>query len=156
MSSCDSWLFATGSNPLTPTATSPSAMPWISSSCIPTKSAICLNVSVVLSTSQTAVARAIIGLAIVLLLIQNFPEYKAFPMPDTQAAFSKAGYRCRGTWMTIYRHKTRKERANAAPIHFCYCCLCTVCGDGTAVRLLCLIPIVVTVLVHFGRQRTKF
>ena len=65
ISSNSSWLFATGSKPLTPNATSPSAIPWISSSCILTNSPICLNDKVVLSTSHTAVARAIRGFAIV-------------------------------------------------------------------------------------------
>ena len=47
--------------PLMARATSPSAIPWISSSCILTNSPICLNDRVVLSTSHTAVARAIRG-----------------------------------------------------------------------------------------------
>jgi len=63
ISSWVSWLLAIGSKPLTPAATSPSAMPCTSSSCKPTKSAICLKLIVVLSTSQTAVALAMIGLS---------------------------------------------------------------------------------------------
>ena len=47
--------------PLMPWATSPSAMPFTSSTCSPQNSAICSKVSEVLSTSQTAVAFGIKG-----------------------------------------------------------------------------------------------
>ena len=47
--------------PLMPWATSPSAMPFTSSTCRPQNSAICSKVSEVLSTSQTAVALGIKG-----------------------------------------------------------------------------------------------
>jgi hypothetical protein len=46
---------------LIPTATSPSAIPFTSSSCKPQKSAICLKVKVELSINQTAVAFGING-----------------------------------------------------------------------------------------------
>ena len=68
-----SWFEAMGSKPLTPVATSPSAMPWTSSSCMPQKSAICLKLSVVLSTSQTAVALAISGLFMTFSLTISLP-----------------------------------------------------------------------------------
>ncbi len=48
-------------NALIPLATSPSAIPWISTSCNLQKSAICLNVKVVFSTNHTAVAIGIKG-----------------------------------------------------------------------------------------------
>src|SRR5690625_7759553 len=44
-----------------PVATSPSAMPCTSSSCRPQKSAICLKLKALFSTSQTAVALGIRG-----------------------------------------------------------------------------------------------
>ena len=45
-----------------PCATSPSAMPFTSSTCSPQKAAICSKVSDVFATSQTAVALGINGL----------------------------------------------------------------------------------------------
>jgi len=59
----------------------------------------------VLSTSQTAVARAMIGLAIMSLL------RKISPSPAKQVAFRKAGFHCRGTLGAYnYFHFERKER----------------------------------------------
>ena len=52
---------AKGIKALIPFATSPSAIPCISTSCSLQKSAICLNVRVVFSTNQTAVAIGIKG-----------------------------------------------------------------------------------------------
>ncbi|VVT17390.1 hypothetical protein RV420_340045 [Roseovarius sp. EC-SD190] len=67
-------MLAIGSKPLTPAATSPSAIPCTSNSCMPQKSAICLKLIVVLSTSQTAVALAMIGFDISQVsFTQNFP-----------------------------------------------------------------------------------
>src|SRR5262249_54777830 len=63
ISSWVSWPLAIGSRPTMPIATSPSATPWTSSGCRPQKSAICSKVSVVFSTSQTAVAFGISGCA---------------------------------------------------------------------------------------------
>ena len=56
--------------PLMPCATSPSAMPFTSSTCRPQNSAICSNDSEVFSTSHTAVAFGIRGLR---SLIGAFP-----------------------------------------------------------------------------------
>jgi hypothetical protein len=54
--------------------TSPSAIPLIYSSCIPQKSAICLKVSAVFSTSQIAVALGISGNVIELVLKLNIKK----------------------------------------------------------------------------------
>ncbi len=61
ISSRVSWPEATGSKPTMPCATSPSAMAWISSGCMPTKSAIWSKESDVLSISHTAVAFGMSG-----------------------------------------------------------------------------------------------
>ena len=61
ISSAVSWRLAIGSKPLMPCATSPSAIPFTSSSCSPQNSAICRKVRVVFSTNQTAVAFCIRG-----------------------------------------------------------------------------------------------
>ena len=54
--------------PLMPWATSPSAMPFTSSTCSPQNSAICSKVREVLSTSQTAVAFGINGVRVMISL----------------------------------------------------------------------------------------
>ena len=80
-----------------PCATSPSAMPFTSSSCSPQNSAICLNVSVVFSTSQTAVAFCINGSAIAPLLSKRFS-----PEPKTRVRRgAKVGFR--GEFGALYR-----------------------------------------------------
>ncbi len=81
-----------------PCATSPSAMPLTSSSCSPQNSAIWRKVSVVFSTSQTAVAFCMSGSVICLIPV----AYNGVPRAENSGApaGAKIGFRG-GVWMRI-------------------------------------------------------
>ncbi len=72
ISSAVNWPAVTGLRPTILNATSPSAIACTSNSCSSQKSPICLNVKVVFSTSQTAVALGINGAVIVLSFLFVF------------------------------------------------------------------------------------
>ena len=69
-----------GSSPLMPCATSPSAMPFTSSTCRPRKTAICSNERDVFSTSQTAVALGISGFWRLMTNLSLEPGREGFPV----------------------------------------------------------------------------
>src|SRR5712671_3692570 len=79
ISSRESWPVSTGSSPLMPCAASPSAMAFTSRGCSLQKSAIWSNDSAVFSTSQTAVAFGISGIAMANLLCAS-PALRAKPV----------------------------------------------------------------------------